>query len=590
MLNGEQTISKVLASRAGDGLAALRFVDPREPDVVVPYTDLATKSARTAASLRAHGLRRGSRLALMLRSDLDFVHLFLGAAAGGVVPMALYPPVSLKRIDHYLNNLRGIIETAKPDAIVVDPRVKEVIRLANVFDREDLRVLTCAEILGRDEGEHRETVDPREVAFIQCTSGSTSTPKLVTISHENLFGNLRALAAGAHDSPADTACSWLPMYHDMGLIAFLRPLTFNFPLVLMEPETFLRRPAVWLRSMSTYKGTLSASPNFCFDLCVRKVEPREREGLDLSAWRVAYNGAEPIGVEVVRKFIETYEPYGFRPEVMLPCYGMSESTLAASLPVPGHAVLRRAFDRRTLERGEARSVGATADKSQDVTVLVGVGKAMPQHDLRIIDQDTDVPVPEGRVGRIMVTGPSVTSGYLNRPDLNARTFGAWVAGDERTWLRTNDLGFFHEGELFIVGRADDVLIIRGRNIYLVDIDAEVEAVPGVRAGCSAAVPLPGSDGAGEFAVVVETRGSASEALRAEIRSRISGVLGIVPKEIVFVPNGTISKTSSGKICRAVIRDALIDGDLPRYDIPDWMRAAGLKARIAMKGLQRRFGR
>jgi len=568
------SLGAMIEARARAARGTVRFLRGKPgDDEVVKVSELAAQAGRTAAGLRRMGLKPGDRMAMLLRSNLDFARLFLGAAAAGVVPVPLYPPASLDRIDHYLGNLRGILSVVQPAALVVAREVRQILEL--VPGRP--AVFGLEEALSGGEASEVQKVDGGATAFIQCTSGSTTVPKAVVVSHRNLFANLDALWQEGRDGEGDAMCMWVPMYHDMGLLGFLRPLIYDHSLVLMEPQAFLRRPGRWLRAISDHRATISGGPNFAFDLCVRKVGDEERKGLDLSSWRLAYNGAEPIRADVLRRFLEVYEPLGFPRSAMVPCYGMSETTLAASAPRTGEAVLGRTFDRAALEQGAAK------ESAQGVT-LVGVGRALPGHDVKVIDPESGAPRPEGEVGLVAVTGPSLTSGYLGRPDLTEKAFGPWVKGDERRWIRTNDLGFFHRGELFVVGRADDALIVRGRKIPATEVEDVVEAVPGVRKGCTAAVQTA----SGDFAVVVETRGQAGGELATRVRGAVSAAFSVAPAEVVEVPRGTIPKTSSGKICRAVIRRQLAEGTLVKRARPAWLQGAALKARIGLSWLRNRM--
>jgi len=568
------SLGAMIEARARAARGTVRFLRGQPGDEVVKVSELAAQAGRTAAGLRRMGLKPGDRMAMLLRSNLDFARLFLGAAAAGVVPVPLYPPASLDRIDHYLGNLRGILGVVQPAALVVAREVRQILELVPgrppVFGLEE-------SLAGDGAGSVFEKVDGGATAFIQCTSGSTTVPKAVVVSHRNLYANLDALWQEGRDGEGDAMCMWVPMYHDMGLLGFLRPLIYDHSLVLMEPQAFLRRPGRWLRAISDHRATISGGPNFAFDLCVRKVGEEERKGLDLSSWRLAYNGAEPIRVEVLKKFLEVYEPLGFPRAAMVPCYGMSETTLAASAPRMGEAVLGRTFDRAALEQG-------TAKESAEGVALVGVGRALPGHDVKVIDPESGEPRAEGEVGVVAVTGPSLTTGYLNRTDLTEKAFGPWVKGDERRWIRTNDLGFFHRGELFVVGRADDALIVRGRKIPATDVEDAVEAVPGVRKGCTAAIQTAN----GDFAVVVETRGDGGAELATRIRGEVSAAFAVSPGQVVEVPRGTIPKTSSGKICRAVIRRQLAEGTLVTRARPAWFQGAALKARIGLSWLRNRL--
>jgi len=588
-----ETLVEALCARQKDGGGSrLSFLASGAPPVEQPFDQLATLAAAQAAAFRRAGLRRGDRVVLMLRSNLEFVRMLLGAFAGGLVPVPLYSPTSLKRIHLYLGNLANILRVASPSALIVLPEVRGVLELVRGQLPGKAPVWSVDQLLPEPGEQAFASMKPEDPALIQFSSGSTGTPKGSLITHGNFIANLRAIASRCHDGTSDTCCSWLPLFHDMGLMAFLRPLYFNYPFVLMEPETFLRKPSRWLRAISDYRGTITGCPNFAFDLCTRKVADDELEGVSLASWRLASNGAEPIRSDVTEAFCQRFSRWGFRRETMYPCYGLSEFTLAATLPEIGGVVLGRRFSREALEGGK-RAValeGATSAQTDGVS-LAGLGSAPPGHDLRILasDRGSPHPLPEGQVGEVVLTGPSLSQGYFNAPGRTAEVFGPWVDGDARRWFRTGDEGFVLQGQLYVTGRLDDVMIVRGRNLHPQDIEAIAETVPGVRPGCTAAIQLSAGPRHGRVVLVAESKARVdSQQLVKEVRSRVHAALGVPLDEVVWIPAGTIPKTSSGKICRNITRKQLEEGQWVKRQAPDWLRGALLQARIVLSRTRNRL--
>lgn len=408
-------------------------------------------------------------------------------------------------------------------------------------------------------------IDSQTLAFLQYTSGSTGTPKGVMLSHGNLLHNAAITYELMGHSPESCFVSWLPAYHDMGLIGgILQPLYGGFPCYLMAPATFLQQPYRWLKAISDYGGTTSGGPNFAYDLCVRKITPEQRRSLDLSRWQVAFNGAEPVRAETLERFAATFAECGFRAEAFYPCYGMAEATLMAA----GGTVtaLPRQLEVATadLERHQIR-IADQADPSEASTRLVGCGQSVPQQQIVIAHPETLTLCPPNTVGEIWVQGPSVGQGYWNRLEATTTTFGAHLADTGAgPFLRTGDLGFLREGELFITGRLKDLIIIRGRNLYPQDIELTVErSHPSLRAGSGAAFAIALSDTEG-LVVVQELEfrqrpdiASVTQAIRAAIAEAHE----IPVYAVVLIKPGTIPKTSSGKIQRRACRAAFLANQL-----------------------------
>ena len=418
-----------------------------------------------------------------------------------------------------------------------------------------------------------------DLAFLQYTSGSTGTPKGVMLSHENLLHNSLRIMQAFEITRSQSGVFWLPSFHDMGLIGgILVPLYGGKFNVIMSPVAFLQKPLRWLQAISKYRATISGGPNFSYELCVRKITPEQRATLDLSSWSLAFNGAEPVRPETIDAFCEAFAPCGFRREAFFPCYGLAESTLMVTGGMKFEPPVIRAFDAASIETGTALVRTGFAPGTRR---LVGSGRELDGQDVRIVDPQTCEALPPGRIGEIWVSGPSVAQGYWNRPDATKETFGAMLALPDahsqtqsaKKWrpnpgpyLRTGDLGFFDNGELFVTGRLKDLIIVRGRNHYPQDIEHSVEeASPLVRAGSVAAFSVD-VDGRERVVVVAELeRGKRdSDEIAASfdaIRKRLAVEHEVALEAIVMVRPNSIAKTSSGKIQRHACKRQFLEGTL-----------------------------
>src|SRR4051812_47847830 len=377
------------------------------------------------------------------------------------------------------------------------------------------------------------------------------------VSHANILDNERMIQNAFATKPGSVIVGWLPLFHDMGLIGnVLQPLYAGVPCILMSPIDFLQRPLRWLQAISRYRATTSGGPNFAYDLCARKITPEQRAALDLSSWTVAFNGAEPIQPDTLDRFVEAFGPCGFRREAFYPCYGLAEATLIVSGGCPASAAATRCFGATHLKHHRVVEEDATAS---DARALVGCGQALAGQSLAVVDTATLARCEPDRVGEIWLAGPSVAQGYWEQPLETERSFRARLTdGGEGPFLRTGDLGFIHDGEVFITGRLKDLIIIRGRNYYPQDIELAAErSHPALRAGCSAAFSVE-VDGAEQLAIVLEVdrqhRNPDAEALAGAIRMAIADQHALRVYAVVLIKHGSIPKTSSGKIQRHVCRD------------------------------------
>lgn len=526
------------------------------------YGQLWTTSVDVANALASRGLNRRDTVAIMLRTEPAFFSSFFGTLLAGCIPVPMYPPFRADQIEEYVQRQVKILRNADARLMITFTEVERVAALL-VGQAPSLGGVITHDILVADGAstprhsvQHRR--DNSEPALIQYTSGSTGHPKGVLLTHANLLANIRALEARLDVRADDVGVSWLPLYHDMGLIgAWLSLLYVGRPLVLMSPLTFLARPARWLQALHTHRGTLSAAPNFAYDLCTHRVGDDELEGLDLSAVRVLLNGAEAVQAESLDRFVKRFSVYGLRPEAIAPVYGLAECSLALTVPSVGRRPQIDMIDRESFQQtGEARTVTADASALR----LPSCGSPLPGHEIRIVDR-TGKSVPDRQEGLVQFRGPSATSGYYRNPEATRELVGP------DGWLETGDLGYVANGELFLSGRRKDLIIKGGRNLQPQEVEEIVGSVGGVRKGCVAAFGIADDiRGTERFVIVAETRVTAREArtrLAAAIIEQVAIALGVPPDRVVLAVPGSVLKTSSGKIRRGATREAYLSGRLSR---------------------------
>ncbi|HYG61062.1 MAG TPA: amino acid adenylation domain-containing protein, partial [Thermoanaerobaculia bacterium] len=527
--------------------------------------------ARAIGAALARERGQGERALLLFPPGLDFIAAFFGCLYAGVVAVPCYPP--RPRRDH--PRLRAIARDARPRFVLTTPelaaRREGIAEPTPELAAASWLVPAALEPrLGEEWDEQlMEETKPETPAFLQYTSGSTALPKGVIVTHGNILHNEEMIRAAFGQSEESVVVGWLPLYHDMGLIGnVLQPLCTGSSAVLMPPMAFLQRPARWLEAISRYRATTSGGPNFAYDLCVRKVTPEDRAALDLSSWSVAFNGAEPVRAATLERFAETFATCGFRREAFYPCYGLAEATLFVSGGQRGVLPARGYFDPTALEQGSA--VPALPEESWNARALVGCGRAWDGQRIVVADPETGAAVPPGRVGEVWVAGPSVAGGYWDRPEETARTFGAVLAGSPAggdRFLRTGDLGFFWDGELFVTGRLKDLIILRGRNLYPQDVELAAEAShPGLEPGGGAAFSVE-VDGEERLVVVHEIarrfrpEPETVATVAAAVRRVVAEELEAQIHEVVLIRTGTLPRTSSGKVQRHACRAGYLAGDL-----------------------------
>ncbi|GGY05676.1 fatty acyl-AMP ligase [Streptomyces hiroshimensis] len=563
----QETFTERVLQRAAERGGQDAFVHLRDTGTALEperlgWAALDHRAKDIASWLQERGLA-GRQVLLLEPPGPQFITAFTGCLYAGAV--AVPAPLPAGRERHF-GRLSRIAADARISAVLTSaehaPEIAAWLAAAGFPDVACLA--TDAGPAGDPAHWRAPRLRPDDLAFLQYTSGSTSAPKGVMVSHGNLMANEAAVQRALGSTAESCLGSWLPVYHDMGLIGHvLHPLWLGARAALMSPETFLRRPAAWLEMITAYGVTHGGGPNFAYDMCVRRVREAELARLDLSTWQQACNGAEPVRADTLRAFTERFAPAGFRREAFFPCYGMAEATLLVSGTPLGTAPVTRAVDTAALEQGRL----AAPEQGRPTRTLAGSGRVHPgDFEIRIVDPATRHALPEGGIGEIWLRGPSIARGYWGRPDLTAEAFGAALAGpDEEStgWLRTGDLGALDDGELYVTGRLKEMLIVNGRNIYPHDVEAVVRSAdPALGTGAAFAVASP-YDGRDRLVVVQELRDGthAHDELLARVRRAVSGEFGVAPDTVLLVAPGTVHRTTSGKIQRTLMRDRYLAGEL-----------------------------
>jgi fatty-acyl-CoA synthase len=545
------------------------FVRPDGTERFVPFSELCDQAERRAASLHARGLKKGDRLAIVVPDPDEFVLSFLGAVMGGIVPVPIYPQLSFKNVESYHDTVTHIANASGAAMVLTTAATKPYVEPVLPRASSLKQILTVDELGQEDHGKIDVTIDPEDLAFLQFTSGSTSRPKGVQVTHRNLAWNSESFMIHGleKDSSFDKGVSWLPLFHDMGLIGFvIGPLFTNIPVVFMPTASFVRNPRIWLDKIHQHRGTITYAPNFAYALVTKRVKEKDLGDLDLSCLRRAGCGAEPIQAKTLHDFAEKLRPAKFDARAFLPSYGMAEATLAITFVPAFSGVRSDAVDKAGLEKAVATPVDAAPPEG--VAMLVNCGHAFPEHELAVVDE-AGKRLGDRQVGQIVTRGPSVSKGYYQEPELTAESFKT-LPGDPSgdTWLFTGDLGYTvvnatdGQREVFICGRLKDMIIVRGRNFYPSDLEWVVSEMPGVRRGNVVAFS---ADINGEEQLVITAEGLSTEAetLKTAIAQRIVADFALTAHEVVIVPQGMLPRTSSGKPQRRKTRQMYLDGTLPR---------------------------
>jgi fatty-acyl-CoA synthase len=481
----------------------------------------------------------------------------------GAIPVPLYPPLRLGKLDEFNSRTTGMLKAVNAAMVITDERIRRFLGVAVANSAPALGCVTASSL----GGPTAESVDVAadDIAVIQFSSGTTNDPKPVALTHANLLANLASLEQyiTADGAPYPVGVTWLPLYHDMGLIGNLLS-AFYVPgkLVLLPPELFVAMPGAWLRAISRHQGTITAAPSFAFGLCLKRISDEELEGVDLSSWRVCLNGAEAVSPEAQRRFIERFGHWGFPASSFTPCYGMAEASLAVTFKPADTSFKTLGVD------GDKLSVNGIVEPGDKE--ITSVGRPLAGMGVEIRD-DHGVVLPSGRVGHIFVSGPSIMAGYFNRPDLTDQAL-------HDGWLHTGDRGFIHDGELFVCGRHKDVVIVRGANHAPEEFEAALDGLVGVRTGCAVAVgfvPAAGEDEA--LAMLVEQTSDAPPSLAQDVASRVQQHTGILPAHVELLTPGTLPRTSSGKLRR---REALTQWQTGQLAPPKKVTAARLLVQAA----------
>jgi acyl-CoA synthetase (AMP-forming)/AMP-acid ligase II len=579
-----ETLVDLLRARTaeqGSDIAFTFLVDGEHEGPRCTFTELDARARAVASVLRDRGVRSGDRALLLYPPGIDFIPAFFGCLYAGVVAVPAYPPQP-SQASRTLPRLLSI---------VADADVAIVLANANVVDAA-ARMMREAPGLGSipwlatdtvsDDraGDWREvSIAPADLAFLQYTSGSTASPRGVMVSHANLLHNLAYASHAADRDRSTRSVSWLPVIHDMGLIeGVLGPVFGGYTAYLMAPASFLHRPIRWLRAITRYRASTSGGPNFAYDLCVRKITDAQRAELDLSSWRAAYNGAEPIRAETLEAFNARFKDVGFRWRSFYPVYGLAESTLLVSTGGRDYEPVIRDVSSDALTRGR---LTLARPRGSATRPLVSSGPVSFGTRVLVVDPSTRQQCSDGRVGEIWVASPSVAGGYWRRESETRETFHARLAGGDGPFLRTGDLGAMHDGELFVTGRLKDVLIVRGFKHYPQDLEHTAERQhAAIRPGCSAAFSIDGDDvEAVAIALEVDRRQAPQlddpaerdgflASLIDRVRAAVVDHHGIVLSAVSVLSHGATPKTSSGKLRRRACRDAFSDGSLD--EIARWV--------------------
>lgn len=580
------TIPEILRSRATttpNEIAYIYLYDGENDEEAITYKQLDEAATAISIQLLASG-NRGERALMLFPPGMEFIKALYGCFYAGVIAVPAYAP----RKNRSLDRIKTLVEDSGSTIVVTIAEI-QVLFERSFSDLENLKTLNWiitdqeqkipdeefiqgASPYGKQgpsfEISNADLPGMNDIALLQYTSGSTGLPKGVMVTHRNIVRNLEFIRQSFSLTPKSVSVSWLPSFHDMGLIDGVIGAVYNgYPAVLMPPVAFIQKPVRWLKAISKYRGTHGGAPNFAYDLCVDNVSEEEREGLDLSCMQTMYCGAEPIRKETFERFIEIYKPYGISHESMYPCYGMAETTLIISGPEAERGAVYLSVSSTELELNRIKTIPAD---SPDSRFLVGVGHPWIDTKVKIVNPDLLVESGIDEIGEIWVSGSIVTAGYWNKPQVSEETFKAYIKGEnennQQGWLRTGDLGFFHDNELYITGRLKDMIILHGRNYYPHDIEFITEkSHPALRSGASAAFSIE-VDSREKLVIVVEVertciRDFNKEAVAETIRKNIADEFEQEVHAVAFIRTASIPKTSSGKIQRKACKQEFLNNSL-----------------------------
>lgn len=523
---------------------------------VITYQQLRDTAMRIAGGLQQRGLKPAEPVAIMLPSGPDYFYSFYGVLMAGGIPVPVYPPARPSQLEDHMRRHVRILSNCLAKTFITVAEAKHVAQLLKSQVPNLQHIVSTKDLASSNAISMPPVLSSNDIAFLQYTSGSTGNPKGVVLTHANLLANIRAMGDVVEADSTDVFVSWLPLYHDMGLIgAWLGSVYFAALFVVMSPLSFLARPERWLWAIHHYHGTLSASPNFGYEYCLRRLKDEDIKGLDLSSWRAAFNGAEAVSPKTLSNFSQRFEQFGFNKRAMMPVYGLAESTVGLAFPP-----LQRGPVIDSIERSTFMQTGiaiATQDKNQHALRFVSSGLPLSKHQIRVIDR-AGHELPERHEGRLEFQGPSSTSGYYRETEKTRSLF-------DGEWLDTGDLAYISKGELFLTGRIKDIIIRAGRNIYPDELEEVVGNISGIRTGRVAVFGSEDKHSKTERLIIMaETHSKDNnelEKLRININTLATDLVGSPPDEIVLAPPGTVLKTSSGKIRRAASRELFETGGI-----------------------------
>ncbi len=619
-----ETLVEVLRYRARADATRRHLIFPGDAgETTVTFGELYERASGVARELGRRGITNGHAVAIMLPTGPEFFYTFMGVLLAGGVPVPIYPPFRADRIAEYAERQSAILANAGAKLLVTFRQAETVARLlkprvgtlAGVVDAAEL----CAEeapvekriskFVTRNSGEQEwSPVQVRaahgdDLALLQYTSGSTGDPKGVMLTHANLLANIRAIGEAIEVRAEDVGTSWLPLYHDMGLIgAWLMLMYYGLPLVVLSPLAFLTRPERWLRAVHRYRGTLAAAPNFAYELCVKKVTDEQMAGLDLSSWRAALNGAEPVNPETIERFAARFARCGFHKAAMLPVYGLAEASLAVTVPPLGREPKVDRVERAMFER-TGRAV-PTSETGANTIAFVSVGRPIPRHEVKIVDGEGRE-VGERVEGYLWFRGPSATQGYFRNPEATRKLFpeSAGISSEGRNpllvtrntaeegaWVDSGDRAYVADGEVYVTGRVKDIIIKAGRNLYPHEVEEIAGRAEGARKGCVVAFGLrDAASGTERLVVVAEARAqgaSEREKIARRINEEMVAALGLPADVVEILPPQAIPKTSSGKLRREETKRLYLAGTLGRSVKPVWWQVTQVAATSAVRSVPR----
>ncbi len=606
-----ETLIDVLRYRAAHDaerahLLITEEMDGGERQLTLTFGELHAAAQRCAAELARRGVPAGGRVAMMLPTSRAFFVSYAGILLAGAIPVPIYPPFRADRIEEYAARQAAILNNAEVCLLLTFRRAESVAHLLKPRVRSLATVADAEKLI--DAADKAPPPAPgalpahlsgsrarkaSDIALLQYTSGSTGDPKGVVLTHANLLANMRAIGEAVELGAGDVGVSWLPLYHDMGLIgAWLTLLHYGVPLTVMSPLAFLTRPERWLWAFHKHRGTIAAAPNFAYELCVRKIADKDIEGLDLSSWRAALNGAEPVNPETLERFATRFAQYGFRREAQLPVYGLAEAALAVTVPPLNRGPLVDRVERESFTT-HGRAVPAKTSETPVIS-FVSSGRELAGHQIRIVDEEGNE-VSDRTEGYLWFRGPSATSGYYRNAAATEQLFAAGRAASdgEFAWVNSGDRAYRADGEIYVTGRVKDIIIKGGRNLYPHEVEELAARADGIRKGCIVAFGLK-DEGSGteKLVVVAEVRERDAfrhAAIAAAVTDQVSRGLGLPPDRVELLPPGSIPKTSSGKLRREETKQLYLKGELSAAKAPAWLQIARLGAGSALRSFAESIG-